>query len=180
MADSMKNKQNDKSQNEGQSDFVMKQLEALAKIVAPCLQCTTCASACPVFQSDRSKNPRLIVHKLCSGDFDKLFKEMEFWWCGGCYSCEAHCPQGVPLTHVLYHLKNLAMKLGLPVPESILRTGRALQTGSIVPLRNEIKARRLKLGLDDAVLPSTEEIESILEATGFFDLMNQSKSSKDE
>ena len=58
-----------KEKNE-EVDSILKELEALAKVVAPCLECTTCASACPVFQSDSQRNPRRLLNRLGRREFE--------------------------------------------------------------------------------------------------------------
>ena len=160
---------------EEQTDPIMGELEALARIVAPCFQCTTCASACPVFQSDSQRNPRRIIYRLCTRDFVDILDEVDFWWCGSCYSCEVHCPQGVPLTRVFYRLKNLAFHSGKPIPGQIIKAGGALRTGFLFTVRDGIKEKRRGLGLPDLVPPDVQEIESILSATGFRELIKKSR-----
>ena len=146
---------------------IAKELRALAQLTAPCQQCTSCASACPVFQSDAARNPRRIIHELGSAVSPGILNEVDVWWCGGCYSCEAHCPQGVPLTHVLTQLKQLAFFLGKPVPEAIRRTAVSLKNGTLFPKNEEVLKKRKKLGLPDLEEADTEELVSILESTGF-------------
>ena len=156
-------------------DSILKELEELAKVVAPCLDCTTCASACPVFQSDSERNPRRLINRLGRREFEGLLDEVDFWWCGACYSCEAHCPQDVPLTHVFFRLKNLAFHKGKQIPKLVLRTGETLRSGFLIPVTKEIVAKRHALGLPDPVYPDTKEIEKILNATGFSDMIINSQ-----
>ena len=150
-----------------QYETIKKELELLSKTVAPCLQCATCASSCPVFQLDSTKNPRRIVYRMCHGDIESILDADDFWWCGGCYSCEAHCPQGVPLTRVFFRLKNLAFKQGKRIPDNIKRMGEALATGIALPDNERIKKTRQKLRLPNRIIPDTEEIEKILKITEF-------------
>jgi heterodisulfide reductase subunit C len=151
----------------------LKILEELKTITAPCFQCTTCASACPAFQSDRNRNPRLIVRRLQSGAYHHIFDEIDFWWCGGCYSCETHCPQGVPMTGVLFRLKNLAFNMGYSIPKQIQQAGEALKTGFLLPLTNAVNDKRKQLGLPDLKKPAVEEINTILDGTGFLDRLKK-------
>ena len=159
---------------DSEEDPIRKELEALAKIVAPCLQCTTCASSCPVFQTDSGKNPRKIIHELGKGELDGILDALDFWWCGGCYTCQVHCPQGVPLTQVLFRLKNLAVLAGKELPDYISRSAAALKTGSVVPIRDEIIKKREALGLPVLAECSTDEIGAILKATRISDVVKPS------
>lgn len=155
------------------SDEIDQSLSALAKIVSPCIQCATCASACPVFQSDAEKNPRRIIYKIAHGVSRAVLEDGDFWWCGSCYSCESHCPQGVPLTGLIFKLKNLAFMYGKNVPKQYLMAGEALSKGFLLPMDRVRIEKRKRLGLPDLIQPCLKEIESILEATGFSVLLRK-------
>ena len=118
-----------------------------------------------MFQTDNAKNPRKIVYELGKGELDDILDALDFWWCGGCYTCEAHCPQGVPLTQVLFRLKNLAILAGKELPDYIPRSAVALKTGSAVPIRDEILKKREELGLPVLLEYSTDDIEIIPKTT---------------
>lgn len=153
--------------------LINKELGRLSHLVAPCLQCSSCSASCPLFQTGAKSNPRYIANLLSKGEFEGILDRNDFWWCGACYSCETHCPQGVPLTEVLFRLKNLALHLGKPIPEQILRIGKNLKLGSIQSLNNQLKTRRKKLGLPDLPGPSQDEIKAILKKTGFTKHLDQ-------
>jgi heterodisulfide reductase subunit C len=148
-------------------ESVILEIRNLSKLVKPCLQCTTCASTCPVFQMDSARNPRRIIHRLALEEYENLFDEVDLWWCGGCYSCQVHCPQDVPLTRILYRLKNMLFELRKDVPSQIRLSGDRLKTGFILPLRKEAIETRKKLKLPDLLNPDLVEIESLLKHTGF-------------
>lgn len=156
------------------------ELENLVRIVAPCFECTTCASSCPVFQSDHDRNPRQIIYRIANGNTDGVLDEVNFWWCGGCYSCEAHCPQGVPLTRIFFQLKNFAFLSGKFVPLPIIRTGKRLPTGFLFPLNEEILKKRKQLQLPPLKKPAVKEIDSILKASGFYEILDKTKYSRHE
>ncbi len=156
-----------------QQDFVTAELSELAILTAPCLGCTTCASACPVFQIRSDRNPRILISRIASGAGDDALEDESVWWCGACYTCEAHCPQGVPLTHVLFRLKNLAVKLGKPVPQSIARAGENLRSGAVIPCGKKATSKRREMGLPDLPAADQTEITTILTAAGFPDTSNQ-------
>jgi heterodisulfide reductase subunit C len=94
-----------------------------------------------------------------------VFQEDDFWWCACCYSCEAHCPQGVPLTHILIKLKQIAFQLGAEIPENYSKAWSALCNGYIISLSEETKKKRKKLGLPEFQHPNTQIIQRILETT---------------
>lgn len=146
-------------------------LETITHLTAPCLECTTCASCCPVFQSDPERNPRQIIYRIANGNFDEILDQVDFWWCGACYSCEAHCPQEVPLTHIFFQLKNLAFQAGKFVPQPILRTGRRLSDGFLYPLDAKILKKRKQLNLPPLKKPAVKKINLILKFCGFNKLL---------
>lgn len=154
-------------------DWVIRDLEELAQTVSPCLQCTMCASACPVFQCNSHKNPRRILYRLGNRQFDGILDEVEFWWCGNCYACTVHCPQSVSPTKVLLRLKNLAFKVGKNIPKELLKPGQNLSQGVIISISNRIRNQRKQLGLPDLNPPDTQEIQTILQSTGFLKRMDQ-------
>ncbi len=159
--------ENKKSGTDQETDHILKELDDLAKVVAPCFQCTSCASSCPVFQTDPSRTPRKIVQRLSRGDLQNVLDDVDIWWCGGCYTCETRCPQGVSLTDVFFRLKNLAFKTGREIPPNILRNGKMLKQGFLISVNKAILEKRKKLDLPEIQTPDTDEIGTLLKATGF-------------
>jgi len=153
-------------------------LEQLSGLVAPCLQCASCAASCPVFQTHFDRNPRKVAQRLAASNFDDVLDAEDFWWCGGCYSCEAHCPQGVPLTQVFFELKRMATQLGKPVPKLILKIGQRLSDGFINPVSPEVDRKRRNLGLPSIPEPDLKEIQKILDVTGLYKKINSSGSNR--
>ncbi|MEW5723253.1 MAG: 4Fe-4S dicluster domain-containing protein, partial [Thermodesulfobacteriota bacterium] len=82
-----------------------------------CFTCTTCTSACPLpKQFDQPHReldlvPHQIIHAAILGLKDVVLNSRMLWACLGCYQCQEHCPQNVPVTDVFYQLKNLANDL---------------------------------------------------------------------
>ena len=145
---------------------IQEKLEQLSKLVAPCLQCASCAASCPVFQTRFERNPRKVAQQLAAGEFDHVFDGDAYWWCGACYSCEAHCPQGVQLTQVFFELKRLAALMGRPIPEYILNIGKRLSEGFVNPVNTRIRDKRKNMGLPAIPQPDLEEIQKILDISG--------------
>ena len=173
MSDSKNKKISAGAERVNLSDEINQSLGALAQLVSPCIQCATCASACPVFQSDAEKNPRRIIYKVGHGVSREVLEDGDFWWCGSCYSCESHCPQGVPLTRVIFQLKNLAFMYGKNVPKQYLMAGESLSEGFLLPMTRVHIEKRQLLGLPDLIQPCLKEIGSILEETGFSVLLRK-------
>jgi heterodisulfide reductase subunit C len=77
-----------------------------------CFQCQTCSNVCPVvgcFEHASQKLgllPHQIMYSLELGLVDQAVSAGMTWDCLTCYQCQEHCPQGVPVTDLLYELRN--------------------------------------------------------------------------
>lgn len=82
-----------------------------------CFQCQTCTNSCPVVASfERPMDhldmlPHQIMHSLGLSMLDNAAAAAMTWQCLTCYNCQEACPQGVPVTDVLYGLRNLSFAL---------------------------------------------------------------------
>ncbi len=80
-----------------------------------CYSCMTCSNSCPVVRnySNPKKELGLLPHQLMHAMglelWDLVFSSKMLWSCLGCYQCQESCPQRVPVSDVLYKVKNLAM-----------------------------------------------------------------------
>ena len=135
--------------NEFDSQF-FKDIEQRSKIFS-CLQCGTCASSC---ESSRhcAMNTRLIIRKVCLGDLTVLH-DPDIWLCTTCYTCTERCPRKIEITNAIMELRNYATKLGNISPNHRAVVGYLKNYGHAVPINDEIRKRRVELGLDE--LPPT-------------------------
>lgn len=91
-------------------------LSSQAKNFSVCFGCQTCTTVCPVVANYENPQqilgllPHQIMHATGLGLRDLAFGSNMLWDCLTCYQCQEQCPQGVPVTDVLYELKNLAIK----------------------------------------------------------------------
>jgi heterodisulfide reductase subunit C len=80
----------------------------------PCVQCQTCTNVCPVVgasQGDPSgvdATPQKVMNLLRLGLGELALGSRMVWDCATCYQCQEHCPAGIPVTDVLYELRNRA------------------------------------------------------------------------
>lgn len=81
-----------------------------------CIQCGTCSGSCPNVNRMRH-TPREIIALARAGMREEVLSSNTMWFCVSCYLCAARCPRGIPLTDIMYALKNLAIK------EHIVRRG---------------------------------------------------------
>ncbi len=114
---------------------------------------------------------------------DKLINDPVLWQCTLCDTCDESCPQNVELTEIFNILKNLACKEGF-VPDAYIGQSTAVyENGVAVPFQDAIVRRRKELGLeekleDNIVIPLAD-LQAIMDATGFKELVGRFKTIKE-
>ncbi len=89
-------------------------LTADSDVFAPCIQCQTCTNVCPVVAAHTGRKdavditPQKIMNLLRLGLNDLALGSRMVWDCTTCYQCQENCPQGIPVTDIIYELKNKA------------------------------------------------------------------------
>jgi heterodisulfide reductase subunit C len=143
----------------------------------PCLQCGSCTATCPVSDITQGDfNPRKIINNLLVGSRDKILidKEPNVWDCTNCYSCDEICPQGVRLSETFNFLKNLFAERK-EAPEGFLGEAENVYNfGVSIPLQSGIKKRREKLDLPSRPEFDIQEIQDMMDMTGFNLLVEKS------
>jgi len=71
--------------------------------IMTCLQCGTCAGACP-YGEFMEFPPRAIINMLWRGLLDEVIESGSLMRCVSCYACLSKCPRGIRLTDVLLPL----------------------------------------------------------------------------
>lgn len=77
-----------------------------------CLQCGTCGGSCPSAE-DMDHTPRHLFSMLQAGLTHEVLSSNTPWFCVSCYYCTVRCPQQIPITEIMYTLKQLAVKQGV-------------------------------------------------------------------
>ncbi len=77
-----------------------------------CLQCGTCGGSCPSAE-DMDHTPRHIFSMLQAGLTHEVLASNTPWFCVSCYYCTVRCPQHIPITEIMYTLKQIAVKEGM-------------------------------------------------------------------
>jgi len=77
-----------------------------------CLQCGTCSGSCPS-GPDMDHTPREIFALIRAGEREEVLRSNTAWYCVSCYACMTRCPKDIPITDIMYTLKNMAVKEGL-------------------------------------------------------------------
>lgn len=148
----------------------------IGKTINFCYQCGTCSGICPALKYSKKFNPRRIIENALLGFKDRIIEGPIIWFCTTCHSCLEVCPQAVLVSEFMFQLKNLATKIG-NLPENFRTEGQSVaNTGLNIPSSPAIARRRAELNLKEVISdPNAEDFKKICEATGFFDLIAESK-----
>lgn len=76
-----------------------------------CLQCGSCGGSCPS-AGDMDHTPRALIAMINAGKRDEVLKSNTPWYCVSCYRCTVRCPKEIPITDIMYTLKQMAVKEG--------------------------------------------------------------------
>ncbi len=76
-----------------------------------CLQCGTCGGSCPS-GADMDHTPRTIFALLNADMEEEVLASNTPWFCVSCYYCTVRCPQEIPITDIMYTLKQFAIQRG--------------------------------------------------------------------
>jgi heterodisulfide reductase subunit C len=93
------------------SGDVIAEVEGGERLLA-CIQCGTCAGACPLSMF-MDRTPRRLIEMIRAGDRDEVLGSSAIWVCASCYACTAACPKEIPVTDVMYALKRMAVREGV-------------------------------------------------------------------
>ncbi|MBN1785178.1 MAG: 4Fe-4S dicluster domain-containing protein [Candidatus Bathyarchaeota archaeon] len=132
-----------------------------------CYQCGTCASSCPVARLDSRFNPREILKLALLGEKDEVLSGDAIWLCTSCFNCQERCPQNVEIAELIFALRNIAIEAGNS-PNIYADFGGALiADGRIVAISKFVEKKREEFGLPPLKPVGVEDLNKILEATGF-------------
>lgn len=77
------------------------------KKILQCIQCGTCSASCPLTdQMDHA--PREIFALIRDGEMEAVLRSNTPWYCVSCYQCMPRCPREIPVTDLMYSLKQMA------------------------------------------------------------------------
>lgn len=74
-----------------------------------CIQCGTCSGSCPL-TAQMDHGPRELFALIRDGEMGAALAANTQWFCVSCYQCMARCPQDIPVTDLMYTLKEMAAK----------------------------------------------------------------------
>ena len=138
--------------------------------ILTCLQCGTCHASCPSGKYT-SLNVRKIVRDAVNKD---VSSEPELWMCTTCFNCQERCPRGIEVTDAALTLRNEAVKKGKILPAHSKVCNFLIRTGQSIPLDDEHRKIRKKIGLGTAShKKALKDVKTLLRSTGFDELIRK-------
>jgi heterodisulfide reductase subunit C len=157
---------------EPKPEFTRKVIEAGGRTVNLCFQCGTCTGSCPSGRQTAFRI-RKLVRRAQLGFEEDVLPSDDLWLCTTCFTCYERCPRGVEIVDIVMALRNLAVRAGYMAEPHRKVAELISKTGHLVSLRDQDKALRGKLGLEET--PPTvfsdpkaqEEVVKIASICGF-------------
>ena len=157
-------------------DFTAEFIDAGIETVKHCFQCGTCSGSCPSGRRTPYK-VRQIVRKCLLGLKDEVITDDALWMCTTCYTCQERCLRSVKIVEIIKKARNIAAHAGYMAKPHKMTSVFVLNTGHAVPINDNVKALRAKIGLPE-VPPTThaypealEEVQKLCKLTAFDELI---------
>ncbi len=80
--------------------------------ICRCIQCGTCSASCPL-TDHMDYAPRKLFALIRDGHMEEVLRSNTPWYCVSCYRCVVRCPQQIPVTDLMYALKEMAWEHNL-------------------------------------------------------------------
>ncbi|MCJ7607646.1 MAG: CoB--CoM heterodisulfide reductase subunit C [Thermoplasmata archaeon] len=159
-------------------EFTRKVIEAGGDTVNLCFQCGTCTGSCPSGRQTAFRI-RKLVRRAQLGFGEDVLPSDDLWLCTTCYTCYERCPRGVEIVDIVMALRNMAVREGHMAEAHRKVAALISETGHLVSLRDQDKALRGKLGLQET--PPTvfsdpkaqEQVIKIAQVCGFDKLVKE-------
>jgi len=166
-------------------DFIDAIVEAGADRIRTCIQCGTCSSVCPSGRRTAFRT-RELMRKALLGLKDEVLSSPDLWLCATCFTCLERCPRQIKVTDAIIIMRNMAVDEGFMLPQHRKTSQKLLETGHAVPLDDANQEKRKNLGLKE--IPPTvhsskkalKDVQTIMERTGFQELVEKEKEKKEE
>lgn len=144
-----------------------------------CFNCTGCAAGCPMSDLESQYNIRKILRMASLGMKDEVLNNPYLWYCTTCYKCQERCPQGVQNVDTLLKIRTIAVHNGIMLPKHRSVAQLVITHGHAVPINDDAKEKRMKLGLNE--LPYTvhmfpeslDEVHKLIRITKFDELTKE-------
>lgn len=157
-------------------DFTAEFIDSGIETVKHCFQCGTCSGSCPSGRRTPYK-VRQIVRKCLLGLKEEVISDDALWMCTTCYTCQERCLRSVKIVEIIKKARNIAAHAGYMAKAHKMTGVFVLNTGHGVPINDDVKALRAKIGLSE-VPPTTHaypealaEVQKLCKLTAFDELI---------
>lgn len=141
--------------------------------IVQCFQCGTCTGSCPMGRVSAIRTRQLI--RMAVLGLKNVLATDELWHCTTCGTCYDRCPRDLKVTEAIVVMRMLAVREGHIPPNLARIVGYVYQYGHAVPINEEIRNLRKKLGLSE--LPPTthsypqalESVQKAMRATSIYE-----------
>ncbi len=141
----------------------LEQLLALpdGESILSCMQCGTCAGACPLGHA-MEYPPRRMILQARVGDMSPVLSSPSVWMCVGCYTCTLRCPREIDLTDTLWPaVRDEALQEGMQPPAELQAAFQNLYMYGNVLGQSPRKRLKWADGLDVPVLDLTKNPQPV-------------------
>ncbi|NIA03587.1 MAG: CoB--CoM heterodisulfide reductase subunit C [Nitrospirae bacterium] len=155
-----------------------------AEKITLCFNCTGCTSGCPMAEQEPEYNIRKFLRMANLGMKEELLNNPYIWYCTTCYKCQERCPQGVRNVDALLKIRTIAVHNGIMLTPHKKVGQLVFNLGHAVPINDDTKEKRKKLGLDE-VPPTVHsfpdalgEVKKMLQIAGFDKIVAEEEENK--
>jgi len=153
--------------------------------IRACIQCGTCVGGCPSSRRTAYRTKKLFRY-IQLGLKEEAYSSEYLWLCTTCYTCQERCIRAISTTDFVRILRNMAFENLHATKPHLFVCNLLFRFGHAVPINDDVKQIRKKLGLLE-VPPTThtypealEEVNKICELTGFKDKVRENEKAKEE
>ncbi|TCD47431.1 heterodisulfide reductase-related iron-sulfur binding cluster [Chlorobium sp. N1] len=118
--------------------------EATGNDYSCCYQCGKCTAGCPA-GSLMDNPPTRIMRLVQAGMAEEALKSDALWYCVGCMTCTARCPQNMDIAGTMDALRSRALKTGIVSDERAKKLVTAFHTSFLQNIRKHGRLRELSL-----------------------------------
>jgi heterodisulfide reductase subunit C len=144
-----------------------------------CIKCGACSGGCPV-SSVTDYRPRKVLGNVLLGLKDEVLASDQIWLCAACFTCEERCVQEVNFTDVVTVLRNMASREGKAAPGYIAMARMVMKNGRVSARTQMVDKMREQLGLPPLQVPAVEQLNQIMNAAGFTNVIEAQKKRRDD
>lgn len=144
-----------------------------------CIKCGACSGGCPV-GSVIDYRPRKVLGNVLLGLKDEVLVSDQIWLCAACFTCEERCVQEVNFTDVVTVLRNMASREGKAAPGYVAMAKMVMRNGRVSARTQMVDKMREQLGLPELQTPAVEQLNQIMNASGFVKIIEAQKKRREE